>query len=144
MEQYKPHIDQRIQDNDNHVNAVCQYLSDITMRDYSEPYIALAIENKSLKKQQFAIYTPPGRADIDTLSDVLAGAYPPEGENYLADAVCDLSMILKKTESVQPVDTDHAAVLNKAIDLQTELLDIYNYALLRVTAKAVMMSRAAG
>lgn len=143
MDQYKPHIDQRIQDNDNPMNAVCQYLSDITVRDYSEPYIALAIENESLKKQQFAIYTPPGRADIDTLSDVLIGAYPPEGENYLADAVSDLSMIIKKTESIQPVDTDHAAVLNKAILLQTELLDIYNYALLRVTAKAVMMSRAA-
>lgn len=144
MEQYKPHIDQRIQDNDDPVGAVCQYLSDITMHDYSEPYIALAIENESLKKRQFAIYTPPGRADMDTLSDALVGAYPPEGENYLADAVCDLSMILRKTESVQPVNTDHAAVLNKAIDLQTELLDIYNYALLRVTAKAVMMSRAAG
>lgn len=144
MEQYKPHIDQRIQDNDNPVNAVCQYLSDITMRDYSAPYIALAIENESLEKQQFAIYTPPGRADIDTLSDVLVGAYPLEGENHLADAASDLLMILNKTESIQPVDTDHAAVLDKAVRLQTELLDIYNYALLRVTAKAVMMSRAAG
>lgn len=144
MEQYKPYIDQHIQDNDVPIGAVCQYLSDITMRDYSAPYIALAIENESLEKQQFAIYTPPGRADIDTLSDVLAGAYPLEGENYLADAVSDLLMILKKTESIQPADTDHAAVLNEAILLQTELLDIYNYALLSVTAKAVMTSRAAG
>lgn len=144
MDQYKPHIDQHIQDNDDPIGAVCQYLSDITMRDYNAPYVALAIENQSLKKCQFAIYTPPGRADMDTLSDVLVGAYPLEGENYLADAVCDLLMILKKTESIQPVDADHAAVLNKAIDLQTELLDIYNYALLRTTAKAVMMSRAAG